>query len=249
MRLGGLLVFAIVHGCAEVVQGFAPPLTSLAPLPRRHSMRTVPSASTLTAFANAYEQLLFTHPLATKSVTNAVVAAIGDGIAQSRDPEIDAYDPVRGLKYAFKGVIGGAMWVEYFDWADASTSGLDDGLARVFAQMSLEQFCFSPFYFAFYDLPMASLLNGVPARDVPAVVRDKWQSTVLSSAKLWTPANLLVYSAPLEYRLAVSNIFDLAWNTVSSDIAAGCAVDEFECPAPPVRARLAPVRVRAARSR
>ena len=107
-------------------------------------------------------------------------------------------------------------------------------------QMALEQFFWVPLYVAFYDLPFASRLNGVPARRVPNVVRDSYVSTLVASAKLWTPANLLVYSTPVEYRLLVSNIFDLAWNTVNSDIAASCSE---ECPVgdgPPGASRMCP---------
>ena len=72
-------------------------------------------------------------------------------------------------------------------------------------------------------------MNGVPASLVPDVVASAWRPTIVASAQLWTPANVLVYSAPLEYRLLVSNIFDLAWNTINSDISAGCGVVEDEC--------------------
>ena len=133
------------------------------------------------------------------------------------------------------------MWAFYFDFADAfAVNSVDGPAARVALQMALEQFFWVPLYVAFYDLPFASRLNGVPARRVPNVVRDSYVSTLVASAKLWTPANLLVYSTPVEYRLLVSNVFDLAWNTVNSDIAASCTE---ECPVgdgPPGASRMCP---------
>lgn len=171
--------------------------------------------------AVAYDALLGAHPLATKAWTNGLVAFLGDALAQSRDPAVAAYDRARGLRFCAKAVVGGAMWVGFYDLADAATAELA-GSARVAASVALEQLVWAPLYFAFYDLPAASLLNGVAPDDAPAVVKRMLPSTLLASAKIWTPANILVYSAPLEYRLAVSNAFDLLWSTVNADIAVDC---------------------------
>ena len=196
-----------------------------------------PVHDALHAAGTAYASLIDAHPLATKSVTNALVGVTGDAIAQRGQ----AYDRQRAARYALKGLGGGLLWAFYFDFADAfAVNSVDGPAARVALQMALEQFFWVPLYVAFYDLPFASRLNGVPARRVPNVVRDSYVSTLVASAKLWTPANLLVYSTPVEYRLLVSNIFDLAWNTVNSDISASCSE---ECPVgdgPPGASRMCP---------
>ena len=177
------------------------------------------------------------HPLATKSVTNALVGVTGDSTAQRGQ----VCDRQRAARYALKGLGGGLLWAFYFDFADAfAINAVDGPAARVALQMALEQFFWVPLYVAFYDLPFASRLNGVPARRVPNVVRDSYVSTLVASAKLWTPANLLVYSTPVRVPPLVSNVFDLAWNTVNSDIAASCTE---ECPVgdgPPGASRMCP---------
>lgn len=183
-------------------------------------------ASALTVGADAYTTLLDAYPLATKVCTNAAVALAGDYVSQCRDETSDAYSPLRGARYAAKGVVGGFLWVHYFDAVDAWTAGVS-GFPRVLDQMFVEQFLWCPIYFAFYDLPTASLLNGVAPENIPGIVRAKLLGMLASNAKLWTPANFIVYSVPLEYRLAASNVFDLAWNTISSEIAASC--DEEAC--------------------
>ena len=183
-------------------------------------------ASALTAGADAYTALLDAYPLATKVCTNAAVALAGDYVSQCRDETLDAYSPLRGARYAAKGVVGGFLWVHYFDAVDAWTAGVS-GFPRVLDQMFVEQFLWCPIYFAFYDLPTASLFNGVAPENIPGIVRAKLLGMLASNAKLWTPANFIVYSVPLEYRLAASNVFDLAWNTISSEIAASC--DEEAC--------------------
>ena len=194
---------------------------------RASASRVAPSASALTVGADAYTALLEHYPLATKVCTNAAVALAGDYVSQCRDETLDAYSPLRGARYAAKGVVGGFLWVHYFDAVDAWTAGVS-GFPRVLDQMFVEQFLWCPIYFAFYDLPTASLFNGVAPENIPGIVRAKLLGMLASNAKLWTPANFIVYSVPLEYRLAASNVFDLAWNTISSEIAASCE-DEEAC--------------------
>ena len=196
-----------------------------------------PLHDALTAIGTQYIEALNEAPMATKCVTNALVGVTGDAIAQ-RD---QVYDSKRAMRYALKGIGGGMLWVQYFDFADAcAVHAVDEAWARVAVQMALEQFLWVPWYVAFYDLPVASLGNGVPVQRVPNVVREMFAPTVVTSAKLWTPANLLVYSAPREYRLLVSNVFDLAWNAINSDISASCSE---ECPVgdgPPGASRMCP---------
>lgn len=215
---------------------------SAAPLDAVEALNTFINAANplhdaLTAIGTQYIGCLNEAPLATKCVTNALVGVTGDAIAQ-RD---QAYDSKRAMNYALKGIGGGMLWVQYFDFADAfAVHAVDEAWARVAVQMALEQFLWVPLYVALYDLPMSAMLNGVKHRRVPRIVGDKFAPTVVASAQLWTPANLLVYSAPREYRLLVSNVFDLAWNAVNSDISASCSE---ECPVgdgPPGASRMCP---------
>ena len=202
------------------------PASNLAPR-RRRAPKTVPRAAGLTVGAEAYSQLLEHFPLATKVCTNSVVALAGDWIGQARDPEIAEYSPTRGARFALKGVVGGFFWVSYFDAVDALTA-CASGVPRVLEQMAVEQFLWCPVYYTLYDIPAASLLNGNSLDRVPGIVKEKLGGMLVSNAKLWTPANLLVYSTPLEFRLAAANVFDLAWSIIASDIAASCQDDE-EC--------------------
>ena len=74
-----------------------------------------------------------------------------------------------------------------------------------------------PLYVAFYDLPFASRLNGVPARQVPNVVRVSYVSALRGLQTLDAGEFAGVFHTG-QYRLLVSNVFDLAWNTVNSDM-------------------------------
>ena len=137
-----------------------------------------PVHDALHAAGTAYAGLIDAHPLATKSVTNALVGVTGDAIAQRGQ----VYDRQRAARYALKGLGGGLLWAFYFDFADAfAINAVDGPAARVALQMALEQFFWVPLYVAFYDLPFASRLNGVPARRVPNVVRDSLRSHIVAS--------------------------------------------------------------------
>ena len=51
-------------------------------------------------------------------------------------------------------------------------------------------------------------------------MRERLGELLVANAKLWTPANLLVYNAPLEYRVLTSNVFDVAWAAICSSFVA-----------------------------
>ena len=42
----------------------------------------------------------------------------------------------------------------------------------------------------------------------------------MANAKLWTPANILIYNVPLQWRVLTSNCFDLLWGAYLSSVAA-----------------------------
>ena len=46
---------------------------------------------------------------------------------------------------------------------------------------------------------------------------------LIANAKVWTPANLLIYNAPLQYRVLAANAIDLVWAAICSETAAECA--------------------------
>lgn len=81
---------------------------------------------------STYDHCLKYHYFPTQSVTNAVLTAVGDGIAQSveaneneNNPQqpkdanaVSSYDPKRGLVYFFKGLGSGILWAWWFDFAE-----------------------------------------------------------------------------------------------------------------------------------
>ena len=144
----------------------------------------------------------------------------------------------RTSSFALTGLGSGAAWTLWYDVADALTAPLqDDAVLRTLAACSLEQFCFCPVIFATYQIPCAVLQNGGRIDEIPAQVQARIGDLLVANAKLWTPANILIYNVPLQ------------WRVLTSAIASTCCGVRI-CPQLPPRsalsARAAPTTPRAA---
>jgi hypothetical protein len=49
---------------------------------------------------------------------------------------------------------------------------------------------------------------------------------------VWTLANLVIYNAPLEWRLFIGNVIDIFWQSIVSDVSADCGGDDETCEIP-----------------
>jgi len=86
----------------------------------------------------------------------------------------------------------------------------------------IEQFVWCPIVFGTFEIPVSTLLNGGSLTSVQKEVNSKLNGLLVSNAKVWTLANVLIYNAPVQWRPAVSNCFDLIWQSIVSDVAADC---------------------------
>ena len=169
---------------------------------------------------DAYSVLLQTSPLATKAATQSLIWGVGDVLAQQRE-ERGELDWSRTSSFALTGLGSGAAWTLWYDVADALTAPLqDDAVLRTLAACSLEQFLFCPVIFATYQIPCAVLQNGGRIDEIPAQVQARIKDLLVANAKLWTPANILIYNVPLQWRVLTSNCFDLLWGAYLSSVAA-----------------------------
>ena len=56
---------------------------------------------------------------------------------------------------------------------------------------------------------------------------------LVSNAKVWTLANVVIYNVPVDWRPAISNLVDILWQSIVSDVAADCGkVDDDVCEVP-----------------
>mmetsp|Transcript_40982 Transcript_40982/g.86128 ORF Transcript_40982/g.86128 Transcript_40982/m.86128 type:complete len:406 (+) Transcript_40982:199-1416(+) len=202
-----------------------------------------PSSIPSTALAT-YATLLADHPLPTKSLTSGVLCGISDCIAQFRDPSRREFNYGRLIRFAGKGCIGGIIWMFWYDNLDRFLDlnndvniykliGITGGsayhwirehiaIATTLLSILIEQFFWCPIVFGTFEIPVSTLLNGGSFATVPKEVDSKLNGLLLSNAKVWTLANVVIYNAPVAWRPAVSNVVDVLWQSIVSDVAADC---------------------------
>lgn len=86
----------------------------------------------------------------------------------------------------------------------------------------MEQFLWCPLVYGTFEIPIATLLNGGDVASIQGEVKGKLNGLLVSNAKVWTLANLLIYNAPLEWRLLIGNCIDIFWQSIVADVAADC---------------------------
>lgn len=161
--------------------------------------------------------------------------------------KLSALNMPRLLKFSIKGVFGTSVWELWFDYSEKlldrrnvtrllKIAGLKDGSGgssitisrmaekstQVFLMILLEQFVASPLYFGLFELPISTILNGAPLSRIPHEIEEKLVSMLYANFQVWTPANVVVYSAPLKYRTVICNIFNIFWQIIVSNFAADC---------------------------
>lgn len=160
--------------------------------------------------------------------------------------KMNALNMPRLFKFSIKGVFGTSVWEVWFDYSEKlldrrnvirllKLAGMKNGPAgsftisrvtekstRVFLLILLEQFIASPIYFGLFELPISTILNGAPLSRIPHEIEEKLVAMLYANFQVWTPANVVVYSAPLKYRTVICNIFNIFWQIIVSNFAADC---------------------------
>ena len=127
----------------------------------------------------------------------------------------------KGVSQSFKGMIGGVLWSQWYNFLDpiAASAGGASWIAPVVSTVA-EQIFFCPIIFALYEIPFPMMMRGDPVDQIPGQVRDKLGSVLLENAKVWTVANLLVYSVPLQWRVLISGIAEAVWQMLLAQLLA-----------------------------
>lgn len=208
--------------------------------------------------ANAYTASLIEHPLPTKSLSAGFLCGISDIIAQKRDPNRGKFNPGRTFRFASKGCVGGILWAFWYDRIDgfldldsptslyalagltATTNAPSIGFLKehvgavtTLLSMLMEQFLWCPIVYGTFEIPVSTLMNGGEVVDIKDQVDAKLDDLLLQNAKVWTFANLVIYNAPLEWRLLIGNGIDIFWQSIVSDVSADCGkVEDDVCEIP-----------------
>mmetsp|Transcript_3134 Transcript_3134/g.6679 ORF Transcript_3134/g.6679 Transcript_3134/m.6679 type:complete len:156 (-) Transcript_3134:208-675(-) len=86
----------------------------------------------------------------------------------------------------------------------------------------MEQFLWCPLVYGTFEIPVSTLMNGGEPSSIRGEVKGKLNGLLVSNAKVWTLANLVIYNAPLEWRLFIGNVIDIFWQSIVSDVSADC---------------------------
>ena len=141
-----------------------------------------------------------------------------------------------------KGCVGGVIWACWYDELDGFLDQDNKfnffklfgivtdqwikpylGAFKTILSILIEQFLWCPIVFGFFEIPVSTLLNGGDLSSVKKEVDSKLGSLLISNAKIWTFANLLIYGViPVDYRPIISNIVDVGWQSIVSSVSADC---------------------------
>jgi len=102
------------------------------------------------------------------------------------------------------------------------------GAVTTGVSMVLEQFLWCPLVYGTFEIPVSTLMNGGRFGNVKGEVDSKLNGLLVSNAKVWTLANLVIYNTPLEWRLFLGNCIDILWQSIVSDVSADCGGDDDE---------------------
>mmetsp|Transcript_7363 Transcript_7363/g.15071 ORF Transcript_7363/g.15071 Transcript_7363/m.15071 type:complete len:199 (+) Transcript_7363:298-894(+) len=149
-----------------------------------------------------------------------------------------------------KGCVGGVIWACWYDELDGFLDQDNTfnffklfgivtdqwikpylGAFKTILSILIEQFLWCPIVFGLFEIPVSTFLNGGDLSSVKKEVDSKLGSLLISNAKIWTFANLLIYGViPVDYRPIISNIVDVGWQSIVSSVSADCGkVDDDIC--------------------
>lgn len=104
------------------------------------------------------------------------------------------------------GIFGSVVSLPSFDM---------EQIVRTLVCIVLEQFLVCPIIYSMWDIPLPALLRGLPAHKVPNQIRQQLGPLLTANAKVWTFVNVIIYNAPLEFQLLISNMADVVWQSIN----------------------------------
>jgi len=163
---------------------------------------------------------------------SCVMAGIGDTVAQVQTQKqnkggeynLENLDKKRLKNFILKGFGSGILWSYCFalsdQWCTAFAQSQDigpEGVYYTLSSMMIDQFLWSPIIFSLWDIPFPLLLRGTRFSEIPAEVNGKVRGLLWENAKVWTFINIVVYNIPLEWRVIITTLGDLFWQSIVSE--------------------------------
>lgn len=141
-----------------------------------------------------------------------------------------------------KGCVGGIIWSFWYDELDIFLDETNSfsffnifgivtdqwtksylGIVKTTLSILIEQFLWCPIVFGTFEIPVSTILNGGGLSSVKKEVDSKLGDLLISNAKIWTFANILIYGpVPVAWRPVISNCVDIIWQSIVSSVSADC---------------------------
>lgn len=159
----------------------------------------------------------------------------------SKSPELSILPPQssldvrRLLTFIVKGLGEGVMWSVWYHQAEYFVTHLLKGLVsssstavsqgtssplyvalKTAISVALDLCIACPIIYAFWDIPFPSFVQGKSFAQICHQVRIKLPTLLKASVKLWMPVNILIYNAPLQYRVILMSTADIVWQFLVS---------------------------------
>ncbi|KAJ2373572.1 hypothetical protein IW150_003556 [Coemansia sp. RSA 2607] len=181
-------------------------------------------------------------PLMTLSLTNGVMGATGDIVAQCIVPHFQAssstpdgskdkpaYDPWRTFRFFAYGCIFGPVAFKWYSLLDrrfplpillaAGKPNRAHSAAKALAvgkRMAADQVVFAPVAIATFFAVMGTM-EGKSVDEVRSSLRDRYPQALAGNYVLWPAAQLINFGlVPLIYRVPFSSLVSIVWNTYLS---------------------------------
>lgn len=157
----------------------------------------------------AYQRLLKTNPILTKSVTSGVIACLGSSLSQAASGGEVSLKVSRSF-LIFGTLITGPITHYLYIALDKLFPGT--GLANSFLRVLTDRAVFSP-TFLFLTLYLLSRLQGQSHKSSMDLTKEKYLGSLVANYKIWTiPQIININLVPAQYRVLFANLVALIWN-------------------------------------
>jgi len=175
-----------------------------------------------------YSDKLSTHPLTTKGLTGAVIAAAGDGLCQAGTYEEShekpsffgggGWDARRSFHFFVLGLAFVAPTSHYWygnlavhPWTRGQSFG------QISKRVALDQLVWSPVFFVIWLTGFWGMERKGDTSEIKNDLRVALPDVLVANWILWIPCQYLnFYAVPIKFQVLFTNVVELAWNAYLS---------------------------------
>lgn len=178
------------------------------------------------ALIDGYQQCLLIAPMPTKMLSTAGMWVAGDLYQQLRSGK--GYEGKRSWNFFYTGLGYGLLWACFFEVSDAAVSAIPGTsgpgrvamVKRTVASMAIESMIWAPMCISGYVIPTQVFLKGKGIREVPRAWNKQFKKLLIANIKISTPAQIIIYNAPLEWRTFLVTLGGIIWSAICSKMTA-----------------------------